>query len=167
VAGDGAGDAVEAVEGAVGVELLSSLSVGVSEVDAGGVPAVGVGVGDATDEVADDEAAELEAAPLLDVPLVDADAVGDGLEVLLGGGVVGGGVVGGGVDVEVALTASHCQIVGVEFTLPVTTPDPPPGAEAQVCGAKPTVTTNPAAVVSKTPPAVRPIDVGRTRAKHM
>jgi hypothetical protein len=56
---------------------------------------------------------------------------------------------------------------GAEFTLPETTPDPLPGGEARACCAMAAVTTNPAAVVSKTPPALRPIDAGRTRAKHM
>lgn len=149
---------------AVGVALLSSPpSVGASEVDAGGVP------------VAVDCAVDEAASALLDAPLVAPDpVVGDGLVeplgVLVGGGVVGGAVVGGavvggGVDVEVDLSASHRQIVGAEFTLPETTPDP--GGEARVCCAMAAVTTNPAAVVSKTPPALRPIDAGRTRAKHM
>ena len=94
---------------------------------------------------------------LLDV-LVDGDGVGDvpvELEELLG------------VGVGLVLSVSHCQIVGLEFTFPVTTPDPPLGDAARVCGAKAAVTTNPAAVVSKTLPALRPIDAGRTRAKHM
>ena len=158
MAGDGAGD----VSGAgVGV----TLPVGVSVVGAGSVAVAG--------DCAGDVAAELAAAWLLgdadadvvvgdvDVDVVDGDGLGDLLGVV--GGVVGG--LDGGV--EVTLSLSHCQIVGAEFTLPETTPDPPPGDEARVCGAMATVTTNPAAVVSKTPPALRPIDAGRTRAKHM
>lgn len=92
---------------------------------------------------------------LLDA-LVDGDGGGDvpvELEELLG------------VGVGLALSVSHCQIVGLEFTVPVTTA--PLGDAARVCGAMAAVMTNPAAVVSKTPPALRPIDAGRTRAKHM
>ena len=101
----------------------------------------------------------------LDVPVVDGVGVGvgGGLEELGDGEGVDVGEDGG---VELVLTVSHCQIVGVEFTLPETTPDPLGGA-AREYGAMAAVTTNPAAVVSKTPPALRPIDDGRTRAKHM
>jgi hypothetical protein len=173
VAGVGVGVAAGV---AVGVALLSSSPfvgafVGASVVGAGDV-AVAVDCGD--DEVA---------SPLLGASPVDTDPeiVGDGLAEplgvldgggvvgggVVGGGVVGGGVVGGGVDVEVDLSVSHCQIDGAEFTLPETTPDPLPGGEARACCAMAAVTTNPAAVVSKTPPALRPIDAGRTRAKHM
>jgi hypothetical protein len=146
---------------AVGVALLSSPPAGASVVGAGDV-GVGVDCGD-----------DVVASALLDVSLEDADPefVGDGLAeplgVLDGGGVVDGGFVGGGVDVEVELSVSHCQIGGAEFTLPETTPEPLPGGEARACCAMAAVTMNPAAVVSKTPPALRPIDAGRTRAKHM
>jgi hypothetical protein len=105
-----------------------------------------VSVGDCADEVAP--------VALLD-GLVDGDDVGDVLAELLG------------VDVGLALSGSHCRIVGLEFTIPVTTPDPPPGDTVRVCGTMAAVTANPAAAVSKTPPAIRPIDPGRTRAKHM
>jgi hypothetical protein len=146
---------------AVGVALLSPPpSVGASEVDAGGV-AVAV----------DCAGGEAVSALLVAPDPVVGDGLVEPLGVLVGGGVVGGGVVGGGVvgggvDVEVDLSASHCQIVGAEFTLPETTPADP-GGEARACCAMAAVTTNPAAVVSKTPPALRPIDAGRTRAKHM
>jgi hypothetical protein len=153
VAGDGVGVAAGV---AVGVALLSSPPVGASVVGAGDV---GVAV-DCGDDVA--ASALLGASPLD----TDPEIVGDGLA-LDGGGVVDGGVVGGGVDVEVELSVSHCQIDGAEFTLPETTPEPLPGGEARACCAMAAVTTNPAAVVSKTPPALRPIAAGRTRAKHM
>ena len=149
VAGDG-----DAAGVAVGVALLPPLSVelcaGVPVVDAGGVPVL------CTDDVAAGVVASL-----VDVSLVDVGAVGDGLEDWLG---VVGGVEGGA-----ALSVLHCQIVGLEFTFPETTPDPPPPlVEARVCGAMAAaVMTSPAAVVSKTAPALRPIDAGRTRAKHM
>ena len=83
------------------------------------------------------------------------DGVDDGVE---------DGVDDGDDDAE-AVTASHSYTVGVELTLPETTF--PPGVDARECGAIATVTTNPAAVVSKTPPVLRPNDPGRTRAKHM
>jgi hypothetical protein len=158
MAGDGVGVAAGVT---VGVALLSSLPpVGASVVDAGDV---GVAV-----DCGDDVVASALLGALLDI---DPEIVGDGLAeplgVLVGGGVVCGGVVGGGVDGEVELSVSHCQIDGAEFTLPETTPDPLPGGEARACCAMAAVTTNPAAVVSKTPPALRPIDAGRTRAKHM
>jgi hypothetical protein len=146
VAGDG-----------VGVALLSSPPVGASVVGAGDV---GVAV-DCGDDVA--ASALLGASP---VDTDDPEIVGDGLAEPLGV-LDGGGVVGGGVDVEVELSVSHCQIDGAEFTLPETTPEPLPGGEARACCAMAAVTTNPAAVVSKTPPALRPIAAGRTRAKHM
>jgi hypothetical protein len=77
----------------------------------------------------------------------------------------------GGVDVDVDLDAtlsvSHCETDGEEFTLPEPTPDALLRGEARVCGAMAAVRKIPAAVVSKTPPALRPIDPGRTRAKHM
>jgi hypothetical protein len=126
---------------AVGVALLAAVSVG----DGGSVAVAG-------------DCADGAALVVLLVVLVDGDGVGDvpvELEELLG------------VGVGLVLSVSHCQIVGLEFTFPVTTPDPPLGDAARVCGAKAAVTTNPAAVVSKTLPALRPIDAGRTRAKHM
>jgi hypothetical protein len=159
VAGDGVGVAAGV---AVGVALLSSPPpVGASVVDAGDV---GVAVDCGDDVVA---CALLGASPVDTDPEFVGDGLAEPLGVLDGGGVVGGGVVGGGVDVEVELSVSHCQIDGAEFTLPETTPEPLPGGEARACCAMAAVTTNPAAVVSKTPPALRPIAAGRTRAKHM
>jgi hypothetical protein len=127
---------------AVGVALLPVLPAGVLVVE--DVPVVG----DCADEVV---------PVVLLGALVDGDGVGVPVELeeLLG------------VGVGLAVSASHCQIVGLEFAFPVTTPDPPPKDAARVCGAMAAVTNNPAAVVSKTPPALRPIDAGRTRAKHM
>jgi hypothetical protein len=158
-----AGADVDVSEG-VAVELLVVLSVG--EPVAVLVPEAGESVSGDGDGDID---AEVVAPWLLAVPLAEdaAEVAGDVLgEPLLGEvtGVDDG--VGEGVDVEVALIVAHCQTVGVELTVPETTFDPP-GVDARVCGAIADVTMSPAAVVSKTPPVLRPNDPGRTRAKHM
>jgi hypothetical protein len=126
-----------------GVTLLplAGLSVGVTVVDGGSVPVAG----DCADGVT---AAELVPAVLLD------DGAGVGLVVE-------------GLGVGVTASASHCQIVGLGLTLPLTVPEPPGDVDASVCGAMAAVTTNPAAVTSKMLPALRPMPAGRTRAKHM
>ena len=155
------------------VVLLAVPSVGVlvPEVEVGeSVSGDGDGDGDGEGEGDGDVDAEVVALwPSLAVPLVDAgadvdgDVDGDELEGLLLG--VDDGVDEGD-DVEVALSVPHRETVGVEPTLPETTFDPP-GVDAREYGAIAAVTTKPAAVVSKTPPVLRPNDPGRTRAKHM
>ena len=140
---------------AVGVALLPVLLAefaAMAPVDDGGSVPV---AGDCADEVTPVVLLDVLVVALLDV-LVDGDGVGDVLAEL--GELLGD-------DVGPVLSVSHCQIVGLEFTFPVTTP--PLGDAARVCGAIAAITTNPVAVVSKTLPALRPIDAGRTRAKHM
>jgi hypothetical protein len=103
-----------------------------------------------------------------DVPMVgvvDVDVL------LIAGVLLGGGVVAG------ACIGSHFETVGNGFTVPETVlpGEPEPGArgaptaatEARLCGAIAVLTTNAPVVESKIPPAIRPIDTGRTRAKHM
>ena len=98
-------------------------------------------------------------------------AVGDELDEPVDVGLDDGEDVGldDGEDVgeELTVTVSHCEVGSVEVAALETRLGPTPGIEAKLCGAMAAVTTNPAAVVSKTPPALRPIDAGRTRAKHM
>ncbi len=110
-----------------------------------------------------------------DVPLLVGVSLVAGV---VGGVVVGGVVVGGALEDELpvgvgvpvgeedTVSVSHCQtVVGALSALPGAFDTA--GFEARACGAMATVTKTPAAVVSKTPPALRPIDPGRTRAKHM
>jgi hypothetical protein len=134
--------------------LVAGVAAGVCAVDCvvdGGIVAV---AGDCVDGV----------AVALPEVLVDAllDALLDELLAADDEGVVAEGV---GVVVAGGLSVSHCQIVGLELTLPETTP--PPGVEARACGAMMAATTSPVAVLSKKPRAMRPIADGRTRAKHM
>jgi hypothetical protein len=161
VAGEGDGDTGGVGDAAgvgVGVSLLPVLPAEFPAevpVAAGGEVSVVAGGGVTG---ADDCAGGVVLGVLLG-ELVDGDGVGDvpvELEELLG---VGGGLL--------VLSVSHCQIVGLEVTFPVTTPDPTLGDAARACGATEAATANPAAAVSKTPPAMRPIATGRTRAKHM
>ena len=112
--------------------------------------------------------------PELDVPggvvVVEELDVVDGV-VLLVAGVLLGGVV------EEARSGSHFLTVGVGLTVPETVlpgePElsarraPTAATEARVCGGIAVLTTSAPVVESKIPPAMRPIDTGRTRAKHM
>jgi hypothetical protein len=157
VAVDCVGDAVGVADG---VALLSVLSVGAG---------VGLGVGVSVSvgvEVADDcpDVPDGLEGVLLGDPDVAVDV---GLEEPVGVEVDVGEDEGVDVGEDVTVTVSHCEVGGVAFAPPETTLDPTPGIAAMLCGAMVAVTANPAAVMSKTPPALRPIDAGRTRAKHM
>jgi len=154
VAGDDAGAVAELVP-LVGVVLVVALPVLVGLED-DGLGEVGVLV------------------ELLGDVLVDEDVpVGGGGNA--GGGTLGGAPLGGGVDE--ACSGSHFETVGVGFTVPETVlpgePElsargaPTAATEARLRGAIAALTTNAPVVESKIPPAMRPIDTGRTRAKHM
>jgi hypothetical protein len=139
---------------------LAGVCVGVSVVDGGSVPVAG----DCVDGVL------LSVALLVVVLPAGDDMVG---VVVAGLGVedegAGDVVLGVGEEllgVGVAVTAMHCQTVGFGLVLAATTPDPVTDV-ASACGATAAVTTKPAAVVSKMPPALRLMAAGRTRAKHM
>jgi hypothetical protein len=79
--------------------------------------------------------------------------------------------------VDEACSGSHFLTVGVGLTVPVTVPPgelalsargaPPAATEARLCGAIAALTISAPVVESKIPPAMRPVDTGRTRAKHM
>ena len=106
-----------------------------------------------------------------DVLVPDVLAGVDGFVLLVAGVLVGGGVV------DEACNGSHFVTVGVEFTVPETVGPgglelsargaPTAATEARLCGAIAVLTTSAPVVESKIPPAMRPIDTGRTRAKHM
>jgi len=93
---------------------------------------------------------------------VTVDGVGpDGSEEFVGVGVG----VGVGVDVT-TFSSSHFEtVVGVAAAARAAAT----GLEvaARLPGARARLTAIPAVVVSKTPPATRPVETGRTRAKHM
>lgn len=113
--------------------------------------------------------------PELDVPgdVVVVEELGDvdGFVLLVAGVLLGGGAV------EEACSGSHFLTVGVGLTVPETVlpgePElsarraPTAATEARPCGAIAVLTTSAPVVESKIPPAMRPIDTGRTRAKHM
>lgn len=162
VVGDDAGAVAELVP-PLGVVLVVVLLVLVA-VDVAGLDEAGALV----DVLAGDV---LEVDVLGDVFVAEDVPVVGGVVALVAGVVVGGGVVVG------ACIGSHCETVGVELTVPVTVL---PGelelsargaltaaTEARLCGASAVLTTSAPVVDSKIPPAMRPIDTGRTRAKHM
>jgi hypothetical protein len=150
------------VEGVIVVLFALSLAgvcVGVSVVDGGSVPVAA----DCVDGV-------LVSVAVLLVVLAGDDIVGVVVagvgEVVLGVGEVLLGVGEDVLGVGVAATAMHCQTVGLGLTLAARAPDHVADV-ASACGAMEAVTTRPAAVVSKMPPALRLMAAGRTRAKHM
>ena len=166
VVGDDAGAVAELVP-PLGVVLVVVLLVLVA-VDVAGLDEAGTLVDALVDVLAGDV---LELDVLGDVFVAEDVPVVGGVVALVAGVVVGGGVV-----VE-ACIGSHCETVGVELTVPVTVL---PGelvlsargaltaaTEARLCGASAVLTTSAPVVDSKIPPAMRPIDTGRTRAKHM
>jgi hypothetical protein len=106
------------------------------------------------------EAGELEAELGVVAGVVGGVVVGG---VVVGGVVVGGVVVGGGV-VDVSASGSHCE---AGWLAAVKAAAPGLAVAARLPGARAALTTSPAVVVSKTPPARRPAETGRTRAKHM
>lgn len=165
VVGDDAGAVAELVP-PLGVVLVVVLLVLVA-VDVAGLDEAGALVDVLVDVLAGDV---LEVDVLGDVFVAEDVPVVGGVVALVAGVVVGGGVVG-------ACIGSHCETVGVELTVPVTVL---PGelelsargaltaaTEARLCGASAVLTTSAPVVDSKIPPAMRPIDTGRTRAKHM
>jgi hypothetical protein len=160
------------LEAAKNAERLAGVGDGVLA-----VPSVaGVWVGESVDAegselVAADEAGTAEVGWVEDV----AGAVALGVWVVeagvLAGGVVGGveeGVgVGVGVGVGGSVSAWQLEIVGLGLKVPVIVPPGPPEVAAMLAGAMNPLTASPAAVTSMTPPANRPMESGRTRAKHM
>jgi len=153
----GAGDGVPAVP----TSVVAGVSWGEAGGDAGSVP-VSVDA-----EVASEAGWEVAGAW--------ADVVAAVAGVVAGAGVVGAvvvgavvGVVGVGVGVGVGDGCSGWQLemVGLDVTVPVMVPGVLPLA-ARLSGAMKPLAASPAVVASMMPPAMRPIETGRTRAKHM
>lgn len=162
LAGDDGGAVAELVPPAGGVLVVAPFVL--VALEAGGLDEVGVLADVLEFDVAGDVLVDD------DVPVVGVVDVG-GFVLLVAGVLLGGGVVAGG------CIGSHFETVGSGLTVPVTVlpgelePNargaPTAATEARLCGAIAVLTTNAPVVESKIPPAMRPIDTGRTRAKHM
>jgi hypothetical protein len=152
---DAGGDAesVAAVADAVGEADVVALVVGVV-LPVGDGLVVGVGL---------DEAGGV-------VPELVVDWVGVGFS-LVSDGVGVGVFVGVGVGVDVSFSGSHCEapcpLAAAKAAATGLTAATGLAVAARLPWARAVLTASPAVVVSKMPPAMRPAETGRTRAKHM